>query len=196
MISAAPFCHYGRGTPKIATKESLMPDTAAARDRLQSSLRSADGFGVVRIEARLDAALDLVWSALTETEQLAHWYGEVEGELRVGGDYCAHVHASGWEGTGHVEECEPSRRFLVTSAASDDRSDKSTEVTLNSTGDQTILVVEQQGLPLDLTWAFGAGLQIHVEDLAAHVAGGERVDAGARFGELEPTYKELAAKIA
>jgi uncharacterized protein YndB with AHSA1/START domain len=184
------------GVLPIVTKESLMSDTAAARDRIQGSLGSADGFGVVRIEARLDAEIDLVWSALTEAEQLGHWYGEVEGELRVGGDYRAHVHASGWEGTGHVEECETPRRFLVTSAASDDASDKSTEVTLSRAGDQTILVVEQRGLPLDLTWAFGAGLQIHVEDLAAHVAGGERVDARSRFGELEPTYRELAAKIA
>jgi uncharacterized protein YndB with AHSA1/START domain len=25
-----------------------------------------------------------VWSALTEPERLARWYGEIEGELRVG----------------------------------------------------------------------------------------------------------------
>jgi uncharacterized protein YndB with AHSA1/START domain len=172
-----------------------MSDTAAG-DRIRGKLGSADGFGVVRIEARLDADLDRAWSALTEIEQLAHWYGNVEGDLRVGGDYRAHVHASGWEGTGHVQECEPPLRFLVTSAESDDPGDKSTGVTLSREGSQTLVVVEQRGVPLDLTWAFGAGMQIHVEDLAAHVAGRERVDARTRFGELEPTYKELAANIA
>jgi uncharacterized protein YndB with AHSA1/START domain len=163
---------------------------------IQGSLGSADGFGLVRIEARLDADFDRIWSALTEIEQLAHWYGEVEGELRAGGDYRARVHASGWEGTGHVEECEPPRRFLVTSGESDDPSDKSTEVTLSREGDQSILVVQQQGIPLDLTWAFGAGMQIHVEDLAAHLAGRGRVDAKTRFGELEPSYKNLATSLA
>jgi uncharacterized protein YndB with AHSA1/START domain len=160
------------------------------------SLGSADGFGVVRIEARLDAAPDLVWAALTKVEQLAKWYGEVDGELRVGGDYRARVHASEWEGTGHVKECEPPRRFLVTSSESADLSEKSTEVTLSREGDQAVLLVEQRGLPLALAWAFGAGLQIHVEDLAAHVGGGGRVDAKTRFGELEPAYKSLATSIA
>lgn len=182
MISA-PFV----GLYLTATKEKVM---------IHGSLGSADGLGVVRIEARLDADLDRVWSALTEVGQLAHWYGRVEGELRVGGEYSAHVHASGWEGTGRVEECDSPRRFLVTSGEADDPSDKSTEVTLSRDGAQTVLVVVQVGLPPDLTWAFGAGLQIHVEDLAAHVAGGGRVDARTRFGELEPTYKELAANIA
>jgi hypothetical protein len=49
-------------------------------------------------------------------------------------------------------------------------------------------------LPLEIVWAYGAGLQIHVEDLAAHLAGRGRADA-TRFGELEPAYRELAASI-
>jgi hypothetical protein len=40
----------------------------------------------------------------------------------------------------------------------------------------------------------GAGVQVHVEDLAAYLAGGDRCDAEARFGELFPAYKELAAR--
>jgi hypothetical protein len=47
-------------------------------------------------------------------------------------------------------------------------------------------------LPLDLLWAYGAGLQIHVEDLAAHIAGRERDDTETRFDELKPLYKDLA----
>jgi hypothetical protein len=41
--------------------------------------------------------------------------------------------------------------------------------------------------------AYGAGIQVHVEDLAACLAGGERCDAAARFGELFPGYRELAS---
>ena len=41
--------------------------------------------------------------------------------------------------------------------------------------------------------AYGAGIQVHVEDLAAHIAGRERGDADARWGELLPAYQDLAA---
>jgi len=43
--------------------------------------------------------------------------------------------------------------------------------------------------------AYGAGIQVHVEDLAAHVAGRERCDSDARWDELEPAYEDLAAKV-
>ena len=163
--------------------------------RILGSLGSADGFGIVRMEDRFDTDIDDVWSALTEPERLARWYGEIEGELRVGGAFRARLHASGWEGTGRVEECEPPRRLLVVSKEPDEPNEDSTEVTLTGDGDQTVLVVEQRGLPLDLLWAYGAGLQIHVEDLAAHIAGRERDDTETRFDELKPAYKDLATNI-
>jgi hypothetical protein len=37
-------------------------------------------------------------------------------------------------------------------------------------------------------------LQVHVEDLAAHIAGRERV-AQARWSEFLPAYQDLAADI-
>jgi uncharacterized protein YndB with AHSA1/START domain len=160
--------------------------------RILGSLGSADGFGVVRVEDRLDAGIEDVWSALTEPEHLARWYGEIEGELRVGGGYHARLHASGWEGTGRVEECEPARRFRVVSKEPDEPNDDSTEVTLSGDGNQTVLIVEQRGLPLDLLWAYGAGLQIHVEDLAEHIAGRERGDSKTRFDALKPAYQDLS----
>ena len=172
-----------------------MTSNPRTRDRILGSLQSADGAGVVRIEDRFDTGIDDLWSALTDTRRLAHWYGEVEGELHVGGAYRARLHASGWEGTGGVERCEPPRRLLVVSKDADEPNEGSTEVALSADGDQTMLVVEQRGLPLDLLWAYGAGLQIHVEDLAAHIAAHERVDSQMRFAELEPAYRELAADI-
>jgi hypothetical protein len=56
-------------------------------------------------------------------------------------------------------------------------------------------VVEQSGVTFDLLWAYGAGLQIHVEDLAAYLAGRERGDSKTRFDELKPAYQDLAATI-
>ena len=50
-------------------------------------------------------------------------------------------------------------------------------------------------MPVDLLAAYGAGVQAHVEDLAAHIAGRERRDAEARRNELIPAYQDLAANI-
>ncbi len=49
-------------------------------------------------------------------------------------------------------------------------------------------------MPLDLIDAYGAGIQVHVEDLIAHIAGGGRIDAEARWKELEPSYRDHAVK--
>src|SRR4051812_6306127 len=144
-----------------------MENSTSGSIRILGSLASADGVGVVRLEERFDAAIDEVWSALTQPERLARWYGGIEGDLRMGGGYRARLHASGWEGTGRVEACERPRRFVVVSKALNEAKEVSTEVTLAADGDQTALVVEERGLPLDLLWAYGAGNQIHVEDLAA-----------------------------
>jgi hypothetical protein len=48
-------------------------------------------------------------------------------------------------------------------------------------------------MPVELLPAYGAGIQVHVEDLASYLAGGERCDANARFEELFPAYRELAS---
>ena len=172
-----------------------MTSNASGSVRVLGSLRSADGAGGVRIEQCFDTGIHELWSALTGKERLARWYGEVEGDLRGGGGFRASVHASGWKGTGRVEACEPPRRFVVVSKDPDGPHEDRTEVTLVGDGDRTILVVEQSGVTLDLLWAYGAGLQIHVEDLVAYVAGRERGDSKTRFDELKPAYQDLAATI-
>ena len=77
------------------------------KSRILGSLGSADGKGVVRVEDRFDNDIDDVWSALSDASRLARWYGEVEGDLRVGGEYRAHLFASGWEGTGGWKRASP-----------------------------------------------------------------------------------------
>jgi len=169
-----------------------MTGNAHGSGRLLGSLRSADGKGVVRMEARFDTDIDDLWSALTDPRRLARWIGEVEGDLRLGGEYRFCFFASGSEGTGRVDACEPPRRLLLAMALGQPDEDV-IEVTLAADGDQTILVWEERGMPLDLLAAYGAGVQIHVEDLGAHIAGRERGDAGARWDELMPAYQDLAA---
>ena len=172
--------------------------------RILGSLRSADGKGVVRIEDRYDTDIDDLWSALTDPARLARWYGKVEGDLRPGGEFRLYLEADGWDGTGRVEACEPPGRLLVTTRESDESwrkgrgaqpFDEAIEATLTADGDQTVLVIEVQGMPLDVIAAYGAGWQIHAENLAAYLAGLERVDSEARWHELVPHYQELAANV-
>jgi uncharacterized protein YndB with AHSA1/START domain len=173
-----------------------MTSKAVADGRILGSLRSADGKGVVRMEDRFDADIDDVWSALTDPARLARWYGEVEGDLRLGGEYRARLFSSGWEGTGRVEVCEPPQRLLVRIKDADEPDEGVIEAVLTADADQTIVVWEERGMSLDLLSAYGAGVQIHVEDLADHLAGRERHDdAKARWDELHPAYQELAADL-
>jgi uncharacterized protein YndB with AHSA1/START domain len=172
-----------------------MTSNARSSHRILGSLRSEDGKGVVRMEDRFNTDIDDLWSALTDPRRVARWYGQLEGDLRPGGQFRLLVHGSGWEGTGRVEACEPPRRLAVTTKELDEQSENSLEATLTADGDQTILVIEARGMPLDKLPFYGVGWQIHVEDLAAHIAGHDWSDDGARWTELVPAYQDLAADV-
>jgi uncharacterized protein YndB with AHSA1/START domain len=189
------FQHDKMDLPETLTKEIRMTSNAGEGVRILGSLGSADGKGVVRMEERVDTDIDDVWSAITDPSRLGSWYGEVAGDLRVGGEYRARLFATGWEGTGRVIACEPPRRLVVTGQDPDEPNEGVTEVTLATDGDQTVVVWEERGMPLEYLAGYGAGIQIHVEDLAAYLARRERCDAAARFADLEPAYSDLAAHI-
>ncbi len=181
-----------------------MSSNAPGGDRTLGSLRSTDGTGVVRIEDRFDTDLDDLWSALTVPGRLATWYGRVEGDLRPGGKFRLYLESDGWDGTGRVEACEPPRRLLVTTRESDESwrngrgappFDETIEATLTGDGVQTVLVIEVLGMPLDKIAFYGAGWQIHAENLAAYLAGRERGDIEARWDELVPAYQALAGEV-
>lgn len=165
-----------------------------SENRILGTLAATGDEGVVRMEDRFDTDIDDVWSALTDRDRLAVWYGTVEGDIAPGSTYRAHLHASGWEGTGRIEAFEAPRRMrIVTTMDSDEPSNGIFEVTLTPDGDGTHVVWEERGMPAELLAAYGAGIQIHVEDLGAYLAGRDRCDANARWAELSPAYAELAA---
>jgi uncharacterized protein YndB with AHSA1/START domain len=172
------------------------PDT-----RIQGRLQSAGGKGIVRVEDVYDTDIDDLWSAITEPDRLARWWGLVEGDLRPGGEFRLSVE---WEGSGRVEACEPPRLLKVTVRESDESYrkgrgvppfDSFIEATLTPKGGQAILTVEVRGMPLDKIAYYGVGWQIHAENLAAHLAGHERGETEARWDELVPPYQDLAASI-
>jgi uncharacterized protein YndB with AHSA1/START domain len=172
-----------------------MTSNARPGTRLMCSLRSADGTGVVRMEDRFDTDIHDLWSALTDPGRLARWYGEVEGDLRPGGAFRLYIAAVDWNGAGRVEACEPPRRLLVTTKEFTEPYDKLIEATLSADGEQTILVIEVHGMPIDKIAFYGAGWQINAENLAAYLAGRERGDTEARWDDLVPLYQDLATHI-
>jgi uncharacterized protein YndB with AHSA1/START domain len=169
-------------------------EAAAAGNRIVGTLATADGKGVVRMEDRFDTDIDDLWSALTDPGRLARWIGEFDGDLRLGGEFRARFF-DGWEGTGRVEACEPPRHLLVMTRHVRHADEHTAEATLTADGDHTILVLEQRGMPVNLLAEYGAGIQVHVEDLAAHIAGRDRCDVEARWKELKPAYEALAARL-
>jgi len=172
-----------------------MSSDEPADARVSGTLRAADGEGIVHLEAHFATGIDDLWSALTDPQRLARWLGEVEGDRREGAELRAQFFASGWEGTCFVEVCSPPLRLLL-QTRSEDGSAGVFDITLTAVDDGTDLVLEDRGVPIAQIAAYGAGDQIHLEDLAAYLAGRERCDARARFQELHPAYQQSAVESA
>lgn len=158
------------------------------------SLHSVDGAGVVRMEDRLDTEIDDLWGALTDPDRLAHWFGEVEGELSQGGEFRVRIALAG-ERRGRVDACEPPRRLVLTMRDPDPQPGQPAqtvlEAQLTAEGAQTRLVWEERGMPVNLLPAYGAGVQIHVEHLADYIGGREPRNVEGRWNELFPAYEAL-----
>jgi len=140
----------------------------------------------------------------TDPTRLARWYGHVEGELRPGGRFRTYLEGPDIEGTGRVDACEPPRRLQVTTRETDESyqrgqgvppHDTGIEVTLTAVGDQTDLTIQVRGMPLDKIAFYGAGWQIHAENLAGYLAGKQSEDEAARWAELVQPYELLAAPL-
>ncbi len=168
--------------------------TTSSNVRLIGTLHDREGTGVVRLEERFDTEIEDLWSALTDPDRLERWLGQVDGDLREGGEFRARYAATGWEGTGRVEVCDRPHRVLISTVSEDQPGGGETEVRLTADGDGTLLVLEERGAPVPHLPGYGAGNQIHLEDLASYLSGGERCDPQARFAELYPSYQELGVE--
>jgi uncharacterized protein YndB with AHSA1/START domain len=163
-------------------------------NRILGSLRSVHGDGVVRMEDRFDTDVDDLWSALTDPDRLAHWFGEVEGELCQGGEFRVRIALAG-ERRGQVDACEPPQRLVLTMRDPDPQPGQPEqtviEAQLIAEGGQARLVWEERGMPVNLLPAYGAGIQIHVEHLADYINGRELRTVEDRWNELFPAYEAL-----
>jgi len=155
------------------------------------TLHSMDGEGIVRMKCSYKNECDVVWSALTDPQRLAKWYGRVEGDLHEGGEFTPFVTASEWNGQGRIDMCVPLRKLEVTVWEAVG-AEHMVAAELIDDGDQTVLALEVRGLPLDIVWAYGAGWQVHLEDLGAHLSGKENMNLQTRWDELELLYRDMS----
>ncbi len=163
-----------------------------------------DDRGAVRVEDVYDTDIDDLWQACTTPPRLARWIAEVCGDLRVGGTVHA-VFTSTWSGPARIEVCDAPHHLLVTTGPGTD-DEAQIEAWLTREGDTTRLVVEERGLPLGALHFYGAGWQVHLEDLARalHTSGSAHPDGWSeqspasawhqRWTELTPEYEQQSAR--
>jgi uncharacterized protein YndB with AHSA1/START domain len=162
-----------------------------------------DTRGAVRVEDVYDTDIDDLWQACTSPERLARWIAEVSGDLRLGGTVNV-VFTSTWTGPARIEVCEAPRHLLLT-AEPGAEDETHIEAWLAAEGPKTRLIVEERGLPAGQLHFYGAGWQVHLEDLGRSLASGGSAhtegwssDRAApawhqRWTELTPAYQDTAA---
>jgi uncharacterized protein YndB with AHSA1/START domain len=156
-------------------------------ERRLATVRPSGDAALVRVEDVYATTARDLWSAITEPERLARWIADVSGDLAVGGEFRIRF-TSSWEGVGRVDACEPHHRLVVTTTDEDGTSTE-IEARIMSEGDAARLVVEERGLPIDDAPDYAAGWQVHLEDLAAALAGRPTSDWSARWKQLIPAYR-------
>ncbi len=154
-------------------------------ETLQVTMIPEGDRGTVRLEDRFDTGIADVWSAITDPDRAARWIAVVSGDFRVGGELTASF-TSDWQGPLRVEVCDEPHRLRLLAGSGDEQTVM--EAVLSEDGDGTRLVVEERGLPIaDLPY-HGAGWHVHLQDLAALLAGATSSPWEPRWRELLPAY--------
>ena len=135
--------------------------------------RDPDGGRALIFNRSYDYPIDHVWSALTDSDRLARWYGSYEGEAGVGGTVyltmTAEEDAGGEPATVHIVECEPPHRLTV-DIVENERTWRIGLTLLEDSG-TTSLIFEQSIPPEMETSDVGTGWHWYLDRLTAAVSG-------------------------
>ena len=160
---------------------------------IKSSLHSDGATGLIRMNASYESSTVAVWSAITDPQELALWYGKVEGDLREGGDFSAFIFGSEWDGRGHINTCVPLHELSIIESE-EGGPEVTVSVRLTPEDGTTTLDVEVGGLPPEFLWAFGAGWHTQLERLGEYLEGRGPKDLSTSWLErcdaLAPSYRE------
>jgi hypothetical protein len=92
-------------------------------------------------------------------------------DRRLGGKYRARVFCQRMARHGARGGLRSPERLLVLTTEPDQPAEQSIEVTLTATAARPLWSGKERGMPVAYLAGYGAGIQVHVEDLDAYLAG-------------------------
>ena len=144
-----------------------------------------DEGATVRFEREIEAAIDTVWKAITNEEEIARWLAPCSFSAEVGG--MVRIDFGEDEVTGRVTICEPPHRLEYTWTFTGEP-DSTLLFELQAQDGGTRLILEHRMLPAEQAVGYGAGWHAHLDMLAAEIQGSEPVDWDTRFNEVLASY--------
>jgi uncharacterized protein YndB with AHSA1/START domain len=155
---------------------------------LFGAVRSEGHGRTVRFDRHFHAPIDEIWAACTDPEQLAHWFAEVSGDLRIGGE--AFIDFDNGEHTPLViRECDPPKSLVADWAFGDDAMSTLRVDLAPSDDGGTTMVLEHSMLPGSTGVGYAAGWHAYLDRLADRVSGAEITNWSQRFDELIGEYQ-------
>lgn len=165
-----------------------MTDVTSPRGEVQ---HDADGGRNLVFHRLFPGPIEDVWSAVTDSDGLARWFGTYQGVGVVGGTVAltmtAEEDTGGEPSTVHILECEPPRRLMVEVLEGEARSWR-IAVTLSEDAGTTTLLFEQ-AVPseMDIT-DVGPGWHWYLDRLVASLAGTPMPDWDDYYPALKSAY--------
>jgi uncharacterized protein YndB with AHSA1/START domain len=146
----------------------MTPKLSSAADRLGEVLRDEAGARLQFVRS-YDAPIEDVWSAVTEPERMARWFGGWSGDPATGQVQFEMPMKDGSRTEPvTIDACEPPRTLAVTIATPD--GPWPLNLTLTSEGDRTVLhFMHRLNEPYDAS-GVGPGWQYYLDRLGAVLA--------------------------
>ena len=156
-------------------------------------IRSDNHGRTVRFDRHFQAPIDEIWAACTDPDELDHWFAEVSGDLRIGGQ--AFIDFDNGEHTPLViRECEPPRLLVADWAFGDDAL-STLRVDLSPSDDGgTTMVLEHSLLPSSTGVGYAAGWHAYLDRLADQLSGLEITNWSERFDGLIGDYQSAVSR--
>jgi uncharacterized protein YndB with AHSA1/START domain len=126
-----------------------IPSQLAAIYREIGERQAGEAVGVL-MRRSYGAAIEDVWSAVTDPERMRRWFLPVSGDLRVGGTFQLHGNAGG-----EILTCQPPTLLRVTFGGPT----SVVELRLSPNGDETVLELEHI-VPLEVAQSAAGALYV------------------------------------